>query len=161
MVNQIRGAAGVLSASVAISPPRRSNMETNAGGAPAPRATDTVTLSQAALDRAGEKKQNARYDFSSMTPQRMLQAMNDLIKSGELSFDESSPLVIMIPTALAKVQYDGRPPDAYCQPKNFMALLTSAIAAAASRSDKASVAYFSNSLRALERIQGTNWGRTS
>jgi hypothetical protein len=118
--------------------------------------TDKATISQAARDRAAEEtKRSGTYDFTNMTPQQMQQAMNDLIRLGKLSLDDSSQLIGLIPTALAKVQYDGQPPAAYYQPTNFLASLALGIEGEKSRNDTENVERITKALNALERLQGT------
>ncbi|HQO16500.1 MAG TPA: hypothetical protein PLG02_06020 [Methylotenera sp.] len=117
---------------------------------------DKTSISQAAHNRAAEEKRSGgTYDFTNMTPQQLQQTMNDLIKSGKLSLDESGPLIVMIPTALSKVQYDGAPPTAYYQPTNILANLELGIEGAKSRNDNANVESLTKALDALKRIQST------
>ena len=118
----------------------------------------TVSISSQAqtLLSASKPNEGGKYDFTNMTPETMQSTMNSLIKSGKMSFDESSSLVVTIPTALSKVNYDGQAPQAYTQPTNFIDLLQKGIAAANARSDSASVKSLTSALSALQRLQGTN-----
>lgn len=100
----------------------------------------------------------ASYDFRNMTPRQLQGTMNDLIKSGKMSLDESSALVGMIPTALSKVNYDGQTPTEYEQPSNFIARLQDGIEFAKSRNDVANMESFTKALDALQKLQGIVMG---
>jgi hypothetical protein len=94
-------------------------------------------------------------DFTNMSPQQLQSTMNNLIKSGRLSFDDSSAMVGMIPTALSKVNYDGQPPAAYNQPINVLATLQAGIEGAQSRGDTENEESLTRALNALQALQGT------
>lgn len=97
-------------------------------------------------------------DFTNITPQKFQSTMNALIKSGKLSLDETSPLVVMVPTALSKVAYDGQAPTAYAQPNNFISMIQNGIDGAKSRNDTANVQSLTVALHALQKLQGTSLG---
>lgn len=95
------------------------------------------------------------YDFSNMSPQDMQGAMNDLLRIGLMSSDESSALVGMIPSPLSKVVFDGAMPDPFYQPVNFFTTIQEGIQGALSRNEKASAEHLDLALQALTRLQGT------
>lgn len=94
-------------------------------------------------------------DFTYMTPRQLQGTMNDLIKSGKMSLDDSSALVGMVPTALSKVNYDGQAPAAYEQPSNIIARIQDGIEGAKSRGDSANVDSLTKALGALQKLQGS------
>jgi len=94
-------------------------------------------------------------DFTNMTPRQLQGTMNDLIKSGKMSLDDSSALVGMVPTALSKVNYDGQAPAAYEQPSNIIARIQDGIEGAKSRGDSANVDSLTKALGALQKLQGS------
>lgn len=85
-------------------------------------------------------------DFTQMTPKQLQNSINDLIESGQMSLDESSALIGMVPTTLSKVNYDGQIPAAYEQPINVIQRLQDGIAGADSRHDTATSEFLSRSL---------------
>jgi len=102
-----------------------------------------------------------RYDFSNMTPAQMRDAVNRMIRSGELSLDETGSLLSIMapPSARLKVdgttvskaegeQIDNTPVDAFAK-------LRDGIAGARWRNDSAAEAALSRTLAALQRVQGT------
>lgn len=94
-------------------------------------------------------------DFTNMTPRQLQGTINNLIKSGKLSLDDSSALVGMVPTALSKVHYDGHAPTAYEQPSNIIARIQDGIEGARSRGDTANVDSLMKALGALQKLQGS------
>ena len=117
---------------------------------------ERVSISQAARELATESAEGGEtYDFSNMSPQQLLQTMNDLIKAGKMTVDETSSLIGMIPTAISKVQYDGEVPAAYYEPTNFFAKLQQAMAYDEYSHNEQGVIYDRKALAALERFQGT------
>lgn len=96
----------------------------------------------------------SNYDFTSMTPRQMQSAMNNLIRRGEMSLDDTTGLVSMIPTELSNVTYDGRAPSAYDAPMDFIATLQTAIASALSRGETSNATNLTQTLDTLWRLQG-------
>lgn len=94
------------------------------------------------------------YDFSNMAPQDMKRAINGLLKSGLMSFDESTSLIGTIPAPLSKVVADGGVPDAFNQPMNFFTTIQEGIDGALARNEETSAAYLGCALQALIRLQG-------
>lgn len=69
--------------------------------ASATTTADTTTISKAARDRAREETLGGpTYDFSSMSPNDILPTINSLIKSGQMSLDESDSLILLVPISL-------------------------------------------------------------
>ena len=128
----------------------------SATSASAGASDEKVSISQAAHELANsETGSGDTYDFSNMSPQQLLQTMNELIKSGKLSVDETSALIGLIPSAVSKVQYDGEMPAAYYEPTNFFAKLQQAMAYDKYSHNDQGVIYDQKALAALERFQGT------
>ncbi len=100
------------------------------------------------------------YDFSSMSPAQMRSTVNDLIRSGKMTLDESGPLLGMMsppasrwagsgsPSAGEADRMDNRPIDAF-------ATLRAGITGAQSRGDRGNVEALGQTLDALLRLQGT------
>lgn len=144
---------------IANSPQQR---QTSAGttaisAASAANVADKTTISQAARDRATiETKSGGTYDFTNMSPKQMLGAVNDLIKSGKMSLDESSSLVGMIGNLpLNKATNATYTADISSQPVDFFAKLQQLIAFDKSINNTAGIEYANKALSALERLQGT------
>jgi hypothetical protein len=98
------------------------------------------------------------YDFTNMTPANMLTTVNSLIKSGQMSLDESSSLVGMMGLAGASPQSFGLAPNAANQPMDFMSSLRRMLSYDQSMSNASGVVYDNKALSALERLQGTPSG---
>ena len=90
------------------------------------------------------------YDFTNMSPNQMRDAMNDMIRSGKMSLDDSTGLVTLIPSSLSVVDGNTTVLD---QPTNFLSLTQDAIAGAQWRGDDASVAYLTRALNLLNANQ--------
>lgn len=102
------------------------------------------------------------YDFTNMSPAQMQDTMNSLIRSGKMSFDDSSSLVGMIPTALAWAG-GGTPSAAQLSsarntPMDFLATLKAGIAGAQSRGDTHNAETLTRTLQVLQSLQGTPSG---
>lgn len=120
--------------------------------ASATKLADTITVSQAARDRAAEEtKGGNNYDFSNISPNDILGTINNLIKNGKMSLDESSALLPFIPNKIlhssASVNSD--------QPINLFSGLERMIAYNKSIHNDAAVIYAQKAFAALERLQGT------
>jgi hypothetical protein len=88
-----------------------------------------------------------------MTPNQLLSTVNNLIKSGKMSLDESSPLVPMMgPSTLTRVPGAVGGLDPANQPMNFIATLQSGIAGAKWRGDTAEVTFLTTGLNALQKL---------
>lgn len=85
--------------------------------ASATNAADMTTISQAARNRAAEETLGgATYDFTNMSPNDILPTINSLIKSGQMSLDESDSLILLVPISLGG---DPVPPAALSQKRNL------------------------------------------
>ena len=152
---------GNLLAATSYSPVTPQKTKNSVDNQPQSSSASSVSISrqaQTALSASqvnNVSSQNAIYDFTNITPENMASTMNGLIKSGKLSFDDSSALVTMIPTALSKVNYDGQAPQATTQPTNFIALLQEGVNAANARGDASNAKFFTNALDALQKLQAT------
>lgn len=127
------------------------------------KGDDTVTISQAAKDQQAASQTNStsakstsNYDFTNMSPKQMLGAVNDLIKSGKMSLDESSSLVGMMGNSqLIKATNASSTADISNQPVDFIAKLKQLIAFDQSINNTAGIEYANKALSALERLHGT------
>ncbi len=115
-----------------------------------------ISISQAARALATESaKSDETYDFSNMSPQHLLQTVNDLIKAGKMTVDESSSLIGLIPIAINNAQNDGQVSAAYYAPTNIFEKLQQAMAYDEYSHNEQAVIYDRKALAALERFQGT------
>ncbi len=121
---------------------------------PTQSAIDKVSASRATTGSIA----TGGLDFTNMTPRQLQGTMNDLIKSGKMSLNDTSAIVEMVPTALSKVNYDGQVPVAYEQPTNFIARIQDGIEGAKSRSDTINEERLTKALGALQKLQGTAIG---
>jgi hypothetical protein len=100
------------------------------------------------------------YDFSNMSPAQMREAVNGLIRNGEMSLDESSSLLaIMAPPAMRWAGEGQRPSAAEFDqvdntPVDAFAILRDGIAGARWRHDSAAEAALERTIAALQRVQG-------
>jgi len=56
---------------------------------------------------SGMASGTSRYDFSNMTPAQMRDAVNRMIRGGELSLDETSSLLCIMAPPSARLKVDG------------------------------------------------------
>jgi hypothetical protein len=123
-------------------------------------ASSTSSSSAGTADQAASGV--STYDFTNMSPAQMQDTMNGLIRSGRMSFDDSSSLVGMIPTALAWAG-GGTPSAAQLDsarntPMDFLATLQAGIAGAQSRGDTHNAETLTRTLEVLQSLQGTPSG---
>ncbi|AZP10889.1 hypothetical protein [Undibacterium parvum] len=97
-------------------------------------------------------------DFSNMTPRDALNIVNKLVRSGQMTLDESSPLLGIIPSPMSKVKYDGLMPESFDQPCNFFEKLYAARDGALQRTETASAAHMQMGIDALMRFQDKSTG---
>ena len=99
------------------------------------------------------------YDFSSMSPAEMHSTVNDLIRSGRMTLDESGPLLGMMSPPASRWAGSGSPPaEAYRmdnEPIDAFAALRAGINGAQSRGDRRNVEALGQTLDALLRLQGS------
>ncbi|WP_038493247.1 hypothetical protein [Janthinobacterium agaricidamnosum] len=115
---------------------------------------DALSKSQQASGSSASADRNEKYDFKNMTPRTMRETMNSLIRNGEMTFEESTPLMAMIPSPLSKVNYDGNMPASFDQSWDFLAKIQDGIRGALSRNEKASADTMQQTYDALMRLQG-------
>ncbi len=102
----------------------------------------------------------ARYDFSSMSPAQMRETVNRLIRSGDLSLDETGSLLSIMAPPSARLRVDGTQVSAAeaeridNTPVDAFAMLREGIAGARWRNDSASEAALMRTIGALQRVQG-------
>lgn len=123
----------------------------------APEEQDT----SAAQTAPGSGTGTSRYDFSNMTPAQLRDAVNRMIRSGELSLDETGSLLSIMAPPSARLKVDGTPVSKAegelidNTPVDAFAKLRDGIAGARWRNDSAAEAALSQTLAALQRVQGT------
>jgi hypothetical protein len=144
--------------SISNSPQQRqiSASATATSAAFAANLADKIATSQAASVRTTEEtKGGGTYDFTNISPNNMLNTINSLIKSGQMSLDESSSLIAMMPISpLAGANFGSGKSDAANQPMNFFSSLERMIAFNKYIHNDAAVIYDQKALSALERFQG-------
>lgn len=96
-----------------------------------------------------------KYDFTNMTRGQLRETVNNLIKNGEMSLDESSSLVLMMGP---KITVSGNSIDASDEKVDAFALLKQSIEFNQSIGNSAAVMYDNKALSALERFQGKTSG---
>ncbi|CAM5372005.1 putative protein OS=Afipia felis OX=1035 GN=NCTC12722_01926 PE=4 SV=1 [Afipia felis] len=127
-------------------------------GRSAPAGQD---MPSAQAETGGAVSRTTRYDFSNMTPAQMRDAVNRMIRSGELSLDETGSLLSMMAPPSARLKAGGTPvPTAEAEridntPVDAFAQLHEGIAGARWRNDSAAEAALSRTIAALLRVQGT------
>lgn len=127
--------------------------------------TDTVQISQAAQNLAAASQANSTpgssgtYDFTNTTPEDMETVMNNLIKTGKLSVDQSGPLMATIGFAMSPqtMGSNGQPVigATSSQPTNFIALLQTELQGMQSRNEIENSDNVSATLSTLLSLQGT------
>jgi hypothetical protein len=100
------------------------------------------------------------YDFSSMSPAQMRSTVNDLIRSGKMTLDESSPLLGMMSPPASRWAGSGSPSADEAsrmdnQPIDVFATLRAGMTGAQSRGDRRNVEALGQTLDALLGLQGT------
>ena len=95
-------------------------------------------------------------DFSNISPKALRETVNDLIRNGKMSLDESSPLVPLMfrDTPVA----NARAPEGGQQPMDVLALLREGLQDAQSRHETQTAYYTQLSIDALSRLQGQTSG---
>ena len=122
------------------------------------RSQKTASASSDAVANAGAGI--STYDFSSMSPAEMRSTVNDLIRSGKMTLDESSPLLGMMSPPASRWAGGGSAPADEAnrmdnQPIDAFATLRAGITGAQSRGDRRNVEALGQTLDALLRLQGT------
>lgn len=118
------------------------------------------TQTAGAGDAATASSGVGRIDFSSMSPAQMRETVNRLIRSGDLSLDETGSLLSIMAPPSARLRVDGtQVPTTEAEridntPVDAFAMLREGIAGARWRNDSASEAALSRTVAALQRVQG-------
>ncbi len=124
------------------------------------RADESASFATALAENTQEANRNTtvkpleKYDFSNMTPIEFRDTINELISAGQLTLDNTSPLLGMMPSPLSKVHFDGAMPASAYQAVNFFAKIQEGIDGALSRNEKKSAEGLHQAANALRRIQG-------
>lgn len=92
------------------------------------------------------------YDFSNMSPEHLLNTINELIKSGQMSVDETSSLIALIPFPIANI---GTNPEAFYAPTDFYKGLQSLIDYSKATNNQSGVDYGEKAIAALKRFQAS------
>lgn len=92
------------------------------------------------------------YDFTNISPRQMLETINHLITSGQVSLDETSALVPMMGAGVAGVPLNAAiDPDA---PMNFVERVEQSIAFARFTHNEQGIVYGNKALDVIARFQG-------
>lgn len=110
---------------------------------------EDITLS--AEGKSSEQSGVSTYDFTHMTRGEMLETVNQLIKSGQMSLDETSSLVLLMGP---KMTASGNFVDASNEPVDFIASLKNSLTYNQSIGNNSAIFYDTKALDALERLQG-------
>ena len=96
------------------------------------------------------------YDFTSMTPIDIHEAMSKLIRSGQMDLDQSTAMLGLTSSLspLSRVDYDGTAPYS-AAPINVFAALQKNFDAQMSRSEIVAAGYTKKAIDALNSLQGT------
>ncbi len=114
------------------------------------RIADKATISQAARDRAAKEPVGGTpYDFTNMSPNDILPTINSLIKSGQISVDESSHLLLLVPITIGS----HTAPATLNQKVNLFSALEDWMAFHKSIHNDGAVMYAQKAISALKRIQ--------
>jgi len=122
---------------------------------PRQEGQDTAT-STASPEASGTR----RYDFSNVSPGELREAVNRLIRSGDLDLHETSSLLGIMAPPEARLRVDGTPlakaegEQIDATPIDVFAKLREGIAGARWRHDDASEAALAQAMAALQRVQG-------
>lgn len=118
--------------------------------ASATSTADRATISQAARDRAAKEPAGGTpYDFTNMSPNDILPTINSLIKSGQMSLDESSHLLLLVPISRGS----SAAPATLNQKVNLFSALEDLMVFHKSIKNDGAVMYDQKAISALKRIQ--------
>lgn len=139
-------------------PPQQLRAASDAGG----NTSFAATLSATQADNARQANNTRQADFTSMTRQEMRDWMNTRIRSGEMSLDESRPLMAMtmkIPAAGTsgvglEAESDGKRYD-------FMQIVRDGMTGALSRNDDVTLDMLKSAMSTMLNHQGQAIGVNS
>lgn len=115
-------------------------------------AADRTTISQAARDRIAEEAgATGAQDFRSVSPDDVLGTVNNLIKSGRMSLDESTALMAFVPRDGIGI---GKPstPSTVVQSIDVISGLENMVSYNKSIDNSNAVAYAQKAIQAISRI---------
>jgi len=125
--------------------------------ATATSVADRMSFSQTTrASAAPENKGDGNYDFTNISPNEMLSTINSLIKSGQMTLDESSSLLMLIPISTGGS--DIQAATAANQKMNLFTALENMMAYDMFTHNDAAVIYDQKAISALKRFQGSHSG---
>lgn len=108
----------------------------------------------AASDKTSESDESKKYDFTHISRNELFETVNGLIRSGDLTLDDTGSLLGMMGTSpLLKVDYDGLPIEGGDTPMNVFTRIQEGIEGALSRNETGSVEGLQRAAAALARFQ--------
>lgn len=108
-------------------------------------------LEAAASTTESAPKSAGKIDFTNITPKELRETVNDLIKNGKMTLDESGSLLLLMMRDISPVNQGTE--ESKNQPMNVMAILRDGISDALSRNDQRTAYYAQLSIDALQRSQ--------
>lgn len=96
-----------------------------------------------------------KYDFTNISRGELLDTVNNLIKSGQMSLDESTPLVMFMGP---KIGLDGSNIDASSEKVDVFSMLKQSIAFNNSIGNTTASTYDTKALNFLQKLQGNIFG---
>lgn len=106
---------------------------------------------------AGDSDVGKQYDFTHMSRNELLEKVNGLIQSGDLTLDDTTSLLgFMGSSPLLKVDYDGLPLENGDVPMNVFEQIKASMEGARSRNETDSVEGLQRALDALMKFQKSN-----
>jgi hypothetical protein len=108
--------------------------------------------------RSAGSNASSTYDFTSITPSQLGQAVGELVSKGQLDTEDTATLADSMPTVSSKSNLHGKIPSIYDQPNNIIARLQTGIEDARNRNDLQSVHSMSKTLNVFQRLQGAPRG---
>lgn len=103
--------------------------------------------------KANTSDTSKQYDFTHISRNELLETVNGLIKSGDLTLDDTTSLLGMMGSSpLLKVNYDGKALEGGDTPMNVFARIQDGIDGARSRNETGSVAGLQRAAEALTRF---------
>lgn len=127
-----------------------SSLQKTANSSSAASSNNPEILTSNGIDN-GVKK----YDFTNITRGELLNTVNNLIKSGQMSLDESTPLVMFMGP---KIGLDGSNIDASSEKVDVFSALKQSIAFNNSIGNTTASTYDTKALNFLQKLQGNIFG---
>lgn len=118
-------------------------------------ALTTATASTAKEDQTGARQ----VDFASMTRQEMRDWVNNRIRSGEMSLDDSRPFMAMTMKVPVNGGVSGElPPDGDREHIDFMQRVRAGIEGALSRNDQTTLKMLESAMQIMNQVQSQTIG---